>query len=114
VIKDAYDMPFFHYFRPVDGVFMCGFYSLSTVNNPHHQYVNPTDIIHSIFNSKVSIESKQERKLLKRACLNVGSVGDLIIDPKLPAWSHREISFNRQDRWATIPELGHFPLILNP
>jgi len=33
VIKDAYAMPFFHYFRPVDGVFMCGFYNLSTINN---------------------------------------------------------------------------------
>jgi len=33
VIKDAYAMPFFHYFRAVDGVFMCGFYSLSTVNS---------------------------------------------------------------------------------
>jgi len=32
VIKDVYAMPFFHYFWPVDGVFMCGFYSLSTVN----------------------------------------------------------------------------------
>jgi len=32
VIKDAYVMPFFHYFQHVDGVFMCGFYSLSTVN----------------------------------------------------------------------------------
>jgi len=33
VIKDAYVMPLFHYFRLVDGVFLCGFYSLSTVNN---------------------------------------------------------------------------------
>jgi len=32
VIKDAYAMPFFHYLCPVDGVFMCGFYSLSTDN----------------------------------------------------------------------------------
>ena len=32
VIKDGYAMPFFHYFQPVDGVFMCGFYSLSIVN----------------------------------------------------------------------------------
>jgi len=32
VIKDAYAMPFFHYFWLVDSVFMCGFYSLSTIN----------------------------------------------------------------------------------
>jgi len=32
VRKDAYAMPFFHYFRPVDDVFMCRFYSLCTVN----------------------------------------------------------------------------------
>jgi hypothetical protein len=29
-------------------------------------------------------------------------------------WSHREISFSRQDQWAAIPKLGHFPLILDP
>jgi len=28
--------------------------------DPHHQYVNPTDVIHSIFGGKVSIESKRE------------------------------------------------------
>ena len=32
VIKDAYAIPFLHYFWPVDGVSMCGFYSLSIVN----------------------------------------------------------------------------------
>jgi len=40
VIKDAYAMPFFHYFRPIDSVFMCGFYSLSTVNT-HPCYASP-------------------------------------------------------------------------
>jgi len=38
----------------------------------------------------------------------------LIADPKFPQWSHREISFNRQDQWAAIPEPGRFPLILDP
>jgi len=32
VIKDAYAIPFFHYFWPIDGGFLCGFYTLSTVN----------------------------------------------------------------------------------
>jgi len=32
VIKDAFAVPFFHYFRPIDGVFICGFYSLFTIN----------------------------------------------------------------------------------
>jgi len=41
--------------------------------DPRHQYVSPTDVVHSIFGGKVSIESKRERKLLKRACLNVDS-----------------------------------------
>jgi len=81
---------------------------------PRHQYVNLTDVVHSIFGGKVSIELKRERKLLKRACLNVDSVDSSITDPKFPPWSHREISFNRQDQWATIPELGRFPLILDP
>jgi hypothetical protein len=62
----------------------------------------------------VSVESKRKRKLLKRAYLNVTNADDLIADPRLPAWSHHEISFSRQDRWAAIPELGHFPLVLDP
>ena len=70
--------------------------------------------MHSIFRGKVSIETKQERKLLKRACLNVNSADDLVADPKFPPWSHREISFNRKDQWAVIPEPGRFPLILDP
>jgi len=43
----------------------------------------------------------------------VDCVDDLIADPKFPPWSHREISFNRQDQWAAIPEPGRFPLILD-
>ena len=82
--------------------------------DPRHQYVNPTDVVHSIFGGKVLIESKCERKLLKRACLNMDSSNGLITDPKFPPWSHREISFNRQDQWAAIPEPGRFPFILNP
>jgi hypothetical protein len=34
-------------------------------------------VVHSIFGGKVSIESKRERKLLKRACLNVDSIDAL-------------------------------------
>jgi hypothetical protein len=62
--------------------------------NPRHQYVNPTKTVHSIFGRKVSLESKRERKLLKRACLSVVNTDDLISDPRLPAWSYREISFS--------------------
>jgi hypothetical protein len=82
--------------------------------NPRHQYVNPTKTVHSIFGGKVSLESKRERKLLKRTCLSVVNTDDLISDPRLPAWSHRKISFSRADWWATILEPGHFPLILDP
>jgi len=71
-------------------------------------------VVYSIFGGKVSIESKRERKLLKRACLNVDSADGLVANPKFPPWSHREISFNRKDQWATIPEPGCFPLILDP
>jgi len=52
--------------------------------DPRHQYVSPTDVVHSIFGGKVSIESKRERKLLKRACPNVDSSDGLIADPKFP------------------------------
>jgi hypothetical protein len=62
----------------------------------------------------MSLESKHERKLLKRACMSITSADDLITDPRFPAWSHREISFNREDRWAVIPEPGRFPLVLDP
>jgi hypothetical protein len=82
--------------------------------NPRHQYVNPTKTVHSIFSEKVSLESKRERKLLKRVCLSVVNTDNLISDPRLPAWSHREFSFSRADRWAAIPEPSHFPLILDP
>ena len=82
--------------------------------DPRHQYVNPTNVVHSIFRWKVLIESKQERKLLNIACLNVDSSDRLVTDPRFPPWSHREISFSRQDQWATILEPGHFPLILDP
>ena len=62
----------------------------------------------------MSIETKRERKLLARACLNVANTDSFITDPRLPPWSHREISFSRKDQWATIPELGCFPLVLDP
>jgi len=71
-------------------------------------------MVRSIFVGKVSIESKRERKLLKRACLNIDNTDGLIADPKFPPWSHREISFSRKDQWAAISEPGHFPLILDP
>jgi hypothetical protein len=41
-----------------------------------------------MFGEKVSLESKRERKLLKRACMSVANVDDLITDPKFLAWSH--------------------------
>jgi len=52
--------------------------------DPRHQYVSPTDVVHPIFRGKVSIKSKRERKLLKRAYLNIDSTDGLISDPKFP------------------------------
>jgi len=63
--------------------------------DPRHQYVNPTDVVHSIFGGKVSFELKRERKLLNMACLNVDNADGSIANPKFSPWSHREISFNR-------------------
>jgi hypothetical protein len=68
----------------------------------------------TIVRGKVSVESKRERKLLARAYLNVAKTDDLIADPRLPPWSHREINFSRVDQWATILEPGHFTLVLSP
>jgi hypothetical protein len=46
--------------------------------------------------------------------MSVTNTDDLITDPRFLAWSHREISFSREDRWAIIPEPGRFPLVLDP
>ena len=83
--------------------------------DPRHKYVKPTDRVHTIIRGRVSIETKQECKLLARACLNVFcGANNLIADPWLPPWSHRKISFSRKDQWVAIPEPGRFPLVLNP
>jgi hypothetical protein len=71
---------------------------------PKHQYQEPVRHVATIVGGKVSVESKRERKLLARACLNVAKTDDLIADPRLPPWSHRKINFSRADQWATIPE----------
>jgi hypothetical protein len=52
--------------------------------NPKHQYQEPVRHVATIVGGKVSIESKRERKLLARACLNVAKTDDLIADPRLP------------------------------
>ena len=46
--------------------------------------------------------------------MNMDSSDGPLADLKFSPWSHREISFSRQDQWATIPEPGRFPLILDP
>jgi hypothetical protein len=46
--------------------------------------------------------------------LSVVNADDLISDPRLPAWSHHEISFSRADWWVAILEPGRFPLVLDP
>jgi hypothetical protein len=52
--------------------------------NPKHQYQDPVRHVTTIVGGKLSVESKHERKLLARACLNVAKVDDLIADPRLP------------------------------
>jgi hypothetical protein len=52
--------------------------------NTKHQYQEPVRHVATIVGGKVSIESKRERKLLARACLNVAKTDDLIVDPRLP------------------------------
>jgi len=74
--------------------------------DPRHKYVKATDHVHTIIGDKVSIETKCECKLLTHACLNVANTDNLLTDPWLPPWSHREISFSRKDQWAIIPEPG--------
>jgi hypothetical protein len=82
--------------------------------NPKHQYQEPVRHVITIVEGNVSVESKCERKLLARARLNMAKTDNLIADPTLPSWSHREINFSRVDQWASIPKLGHFALVLSP
>ena len=44
----------------------------------------------------------------------MANTDNLLTDPWLPLWSHHKISFSRKDQWAAIPELGRFPLVLDP
>jgi hypothetical protein len=37
-----------------------------------------------------------------------------VVDPKYQNWSHQPITLSRADQWANIPELGRFPLVLDP
>jgi hypothetical protein len=46
--------------------------------------------------------------------MSVTDVDGFIIEPRFPAWSHREISFTHEDQWAVIPKPGRFPLVLDP
>jgi hypothetical protein len=46
--------------------------------------------------------------------MSVTDADGLITDPRFPAWSHREISFNHEDRWVVIPKPSRFSLILDP
>jgi hypothetical protein len=46
--------------------------------------------------------------------MSITDTDGFITDPRFLAWSHREISFNREDRWAVIPEPSRFPLVLDP
>jgi hypothetical protein len=46
--------------------------------------------------------------------MSVTNADGLITDPRFPAWSHQDISFNREDRRAIIPEPSWFPLVLDP
>jgi hypothetical protein len=46
--------------------------------------------------------------------MSITDADGLITDPRFLAWSHREISFNREDWWAIIPKPGRFPLVLDP
>ena len=82
--------------------------------DPCHKYVAPIAQAQTVFSEKITTESKHEHKLLGRKCLNVSCDNERISDPRLSPWSHREISFSRQDRWAAIPESGRFPLVLDP
>jgi hypothetical protein len=38
----------------------------------------------------------------------------IVVYPKYQNWSYQPITFSRASQWANIPELGRFPLVLDP
>lgn len=82
--------------------------------DPRHNYSQPIDHVAIIMGGRVSVEDQRDQKKLARKCFNISNTNTLIADPKFPPWSHQEITFNRQDQWAAIPEPGRFPLVLDP
>jgi hypothetical protein len=82
--------------------------------DPRHDYKDLDRSVRSIFGGKVSLKNRQQRKLTAQAVMALNNSNEKVADPKYQNWSHQPITFSRADQWANIPELGHFPLVLDP
>jgi hypothetical protein len=82
--------------------------------DPHHAYKDPDRSVRSIFGGKVALENRRQRKLIARAVMALNNPDGRFADPKCQNWSQQPITFSRADQWANIPELGCFPLVLDP
>jgi hypothetical protein len=60
------------------------------------------------------LEIRPERKLTARAVRAIANSDEKITDPKYQNWFHWAIMFSRAYQQAKIPELGHFPVVLDP
>jgi hypothetical protein len=50
--------------------------------NRHHAYKDPDRTIRTIFGDKVTLETRQERKLIARAVMALANSDEKITDPK--------------------------------
>jgi hypothetical protein len=82
--------------------------------DPRHAYKDPDRSVRNIFCGKVALENGRQRKLTARTVVALNNSDEMVADPKYQNWSHQPIMFSRADKWANIPELGRFPLVLDP
>jgi hypothetical protein len=82
--------------------------------DPHHAYKDLDRSVRSIFGGKVALENGRQRKLTARAVMALNNLDGRVANPKYQNWSHQPITFSRANQWANIPELGRFPLVLDP
>jgi hypothetical protein len=64
-----------------------------------------------IFSGLAAYESKRRQKLTDRE-VNMAALGEAI--PAFLKWSETTITFDRKDHLGHIPQLGHFPLAIDP
>ena len=66
----------------------------------------------AVASEETTAESKRDQKLTARRVLAI-NVEAAVANPNYCPWSEVPITFSRADRWADIPYIGRFPLVLD-